>query len=81
MTETNTIGIRFGALGPSIADQLKEQGFKYAPEKVKQFENLRHCITTLMFADILNDSAKDKAFNKLFTQIKRHVKMNNKIKP
>lgn len=72
------IAIRFGGLAPSIADQLKEQGFTFANEKAQQFQQLRECITRLMFADILNESQKDKAFSKLFNQIKKHIRGNNK---
>ena len=74
------LGIGFGALSPTIAVQLKKQGFKYNPEKVKEFQKLREYITYLMFADILNHSECDKATKKLFSKIRQHVAQQNKLK-
>lgn len=78
--ETKTISIGFGALAPTIAQQLKTQGFKYSTDTVKQFEKLRECITHLLFSDLLNDKMHDKIKQKLFTQIRRHVMQKNKLK-
>lgn len=76
--ETINIGIGFGALSPTISEQLKKQGFKYDEKEAKYFETLRVSITHLMFGDILPDSVLGKARVKLFNKIKQHVKkMNN----
>ena len=80
MEETKQFSIGFGALTPSIAKQLKEQGYKYDSEEVKHFEKLKESITYLMFSDILNDASIRKAQQKLFTKIRQHVMKKNKLK-
>ena len=77
--ENKTFTIGFGALVPTIAKQLKQQGFKYDTETVKHFEKLRESITYLMFADLLNYKAKENATKKLFTKIRQHVMKQNKL--
>ena len=72
------LNIHFGALAPKIATQLLEQKLKFDPRKVKRFQESNNCITQLMFDGILNDTQKNKAYDKLFTQIKAHVKTQNK---
>jgi len=74
----NTLGIRFGALAEPFTKQIKEQGFKYDPVKVRQFEKLNEYITHLMFADLLPEASIEKARKKLFTKIKTHIKLHNK---
>lgn len=76
--ESVQIGIGFGALSPTIAEQLKAQGFKYSEKEAKYFETLRVSITHLMFGDILPDSTLEKARKKLFTKIRQHVVRKNK---
>lgn len=78
MEDNKQFTIGFGALVPSIAKQLKKQGFKFDAEKAKHFEKLRESITYLMFADLINDKAKENAYKKLFTKITQHVKQKNK---
>lgn len=80
MGENRQFRIGFGALMPPIAKQLKEQGFKFDEVEAKYFEKLRESITDLYFADLINDKAKDKAIQKLFTKIKQHVNKKNKLK-
>lgn len=73
-----TLGLRFGALAPLFSVQLTEQGFKFSKERVKRFEEINQYITHLKFADILSDAAAEKCRQKLFNQIKKHIKANNK---
>ena len=80
MEENKQFRIGFGALVPPIAKQLKEQGFKFDAEEVKHFEKLREIITYLQFSDLINDSAREKALQKLFTKIRQHVMKKNKLK-
>jgi len=80
MEEKKQFKIGFGALVPSISKQLKKQGFKFDKEEVNHFEKLRESITYLMFADLINDKAREKATSKLFTKIKQHVMRKNKLK-
>lgn len=79
-TQNKEFRIGFGALVPPIPKQLKEQGFKFDAEKAKHFEKLRDCLTHLMFSDILNDSQCEKARQKLFNKIRKHIMEKNKIK-
>lgn len=78
MSKTTQLNIHIGALAPTISAQLKKQGLKFNPEKVKQIQKSLHCITHLFFDDILSDAQAKKAYDKLFTQIKKHVKTQNK---
>ncbi len=72
--------IGFGALVPSIAKQLRNQGYKFNSEEVKHFEKLKQSITYLQFADLINDKAREKAIKKLYTKIRSHVLKQNKMK-
>jgi len=72
--------IGFGALVPSIAKQLNEQGFKFDPDEVKHFEKLRESITYLQFSDLINDKARENAVKKLFSKIREHVMKKNNLK-
>ena len=79
-----TLGLGFGPLSGSIAEQLTAQNFSYDKKKVAEFENIKECLITIRFADLLPDSAYDKAVQKLFKKIEAHVlKKNNltKVKP
>jgi len=77
--EKKQIRIGFGALVPTIAKQLKEQGFKFDAKKVKHFEKLRESITYLAFADLITENHRDRATQKLFNKIKSHVVLKNKL--
>lgn len=78
--ENKTIGIAFGMLFPTIAVQLKQQGFLFDAKRAKEFERFRSCIIDLQLGDILNDAAVDKAQQKLFKEIRAHVVRKNKLK-
>jgi hypothetical protein len=75
----NNLKIGFGILVPKLNVQLKKQGFIFDKEKVKHFEKLRESINYLRFANILNDSETNKATQKLFNEIKKHINNKNKI--
>lgn len=79
MEENKQFRIGFGALVAPIATQLKEQGFKFDTQEVKHFEKLRESITYLQFSDLINDKTREKATQKLFTQIRQHVMKKNKL--
>lgn len=78
--ETKQLQIGFGALVPSIVNQLKKQKFKYNSETVKHFEKLRDCIMHLQFSGLINDKSREKAIQKLFTKVRQHVMQQNKLK-
>lgn len=80
MEEKRQFKIGFGALAYPIAEQLKEQGFKFDAKEVEHFEKLRESITYLQFSDLINDKAREKAIKKLFTKIRQHVMRKNKLK-
>ena len=80
MEENKQFRIGVGSLSPTFAKQLKKQGFKFDVDKVKHFEKLRESITYLMFADLINDKAKDNAYIKLITKIRQHVMSANNLK-
>jgi len=77
MKESKEFTIGFGAMLPKIASQLKKQGLNFDTEEVKHFEKLRTSITNLRFADILNNYESDKAIQRLFSKIEKHVKECN----
>ena len=79
MQENKQFRIGFGALVPTIAKQLKEQGFKFDIEVVRHFEKLRESITYLQFSDLINDKSRERATQKLFTKIRQHVMKKNKL--
>jgi gas vesicle protein len=78
MEQKKTFGIHFSCLAPTIGKQLKDQKLNFSKEKVKDFEKSRNAIVQLMFDNILNDAQTSKAYTKLFTKIKQHVKAKNK---
>lgn len=75
--ENKEFKIAFGAMSLTIVQQLKEQKFKYDAEEVKHIEKLRHCLLTLFISGIINDKTYDKARQKLFNRLQRHVMKKN----
>ncbi len=80
MEENKQLTIGFGALMPTIAKQLKKQGFEYDVEQAKLFEKLKESLIYLQFNDLINDQAREKAYQKLATKIRQHVMKKNKLK-
>jgi hypothetical protein len=78
--ETKNLSIHFSAMAPTISKQLTQQEFKFDDSEVKTFEKLKDSIIWLSLHDIMNDGQVKKAYDKLFTKIKRHVSQQNKIK-
>jgi hypothetical protein len=78
--ENKTFGIGFGPLNPKITAQLRKQGYKFDLETVKHYEKLRESITYLVFADLINTTVAEKATQKLFVVIRKHVMKKNKLK-
>lgn len=75
------LSIHLSAFAPSIAQQLRKQGFRYTPEKAKKFERLSKNIIGLYLNNIVKDAEKKKMNDRLFAQIKRHVAQMNRLKP
>lgn len=75
-----TLEIHLGFFAPTIAQQLRKQGFRYNPKKVRLFQRYSMSIGELALGDIINDAQKKKMRDRLFTQIKRHVMQMNRPK-
>lgn len=75
-----TLVMGFGIINETIAKQLKQQGFKFDKQKVKEFENIRNSINTLYFARFLTEKAKTKATSKLFVKLTEHIAIKNNFK-
>ena len=80
MQENKQLRISFGVLSPSLASQLKEQAFKFDKEEVKHFDTLRESINYLTISDLITDTVRAKATQKLFNRIRLHVMKLNKLK-
>lgn len=68
------IGIRFGAMAPSIKEQIKEQGFKIDPTDCAHLQKDAEAITRLRIRGLLTDSACKSAHDKLFKKITSSLK-------
>lgn len=66
--------LNFGALGGTIKEQLKEQGFKINKYAIN-FEKLRDSINMLYLHGYISESEKEKKFQKLFNAIKKQIKI------
>lgn len=71
--------LTFGAMGPTISQQLKKQKLAFDPSKVKTFEKFQHSITLLKIHSLINESAAKSARNKLFKMVTANVKSLNKV--
>lgn len=69
-----TIGIHFGALSPSVWEQLSEQGFTADEKDLKHWDQDAQAITRLHLRGMLTDSQKQAAQKKLFNRIKKGVR-------
>lgn len=68
-----SISINYGTSGGSIKSQLKEQGFKFKKELIKECEAVRLDLLALLYIDILTVKQGQKAFKKLNTIISNNV--------
>ncbi len=79
--ENKKIGLSFGVLSPSLRKQLKEQGFKYDSEIIRNFEQELDAVNRLRFGSgLLTDSMVDKIIPKLYKKIITHVAKKNKLR-
>lgn len=74
----NDMEIKFGALQPKIASQLKEQGLNFDKDNVNTFQTMSHSISMLHIHCVLTDTEADNARNRLYKKILNHVKKLNK---
>lgn len=67
------VGFSYGAVADPLEQQANEQGYTLG-EKAEHFEKCKEAIVRLMFADILTDSQRDKAYQKLNKQVAKVLK-------
>ena len=68
-----TISVHFGALCPSIAEQLIEQGVVTIPDEINHFQKDADATTRLLIRGLLTDSQTRSARQKLINKIVRDV--------
>ena len=74
-----TISIEFGAMVPSIKQQLEKQGIDLPEPFATRFEEIAWSITFLHLQNIIPDSVRDKSREKLMKNIVSELrKMSNK---
>lgn len=64
--------ISFGALHPSLIDQLKKQGFTFNQEEERKIEflnKIREAITLLYCQNFLTETESDKAYKRLLKKL------------
>lgn len=71
-------GLSFGALAPTIKEQLLTMQFDFNEHEVEWFDKYKLAINYLFFADLLTDKEKDKVQAKLFKRIEKHIRKKNK---
>lgn len=81
MSDIRILKIAFGVAMPKLSSQLKKLKFDFDPDKVKGFEFQRKCLNHVRFAELITDSDFEKAKQKLFNKIQKHVEASNKLKP
>lgn len=74
------LGIYFGAISNPIAQQLKEQGFKFDKHLIKQFQELADSHNRLRINLLLPENVSDVINRKLYKRIEKHVMAVNKLK-
>lgn len=72
MSKTIQLGLYFGALCPSISEQIKEQ-LNYADDVMLEFDKDADAITRLYGGGIITDSEKTKAHKRLTKQITKYL--------
>jgi hypothetical protein len=74
-----TLVIRFGILSPSIADQLKEQGFDYSVKTVESIQSDKDCLSQLYISGVVNDKEYTNIKVKIFTRLRSHICRKNNL--
>ena len=76
-----TIEVAFGALDPSLTEQLDAQSLKCPREKLVQFEKSRDALNLLRIHGLLTDSQSRMAETKLFKRIRAEVSNEQEREP
>lgn len=67
------ITIEFGAIVKPIKKQLEDQGIHLQEKDIKRFEEIAYSIVFLHLQDIIPDSVRDKAHQKLMRKISNAI--------
>lgn len=78
MGKQNQVELRFGAMVPTIAKQLKAQKVAFDPSKVKLYQRLADAIVILSVHGIITD--KTVQHKRVFRKVMDHVKAFNTTK-
>ena len=70
---TKTLGISFGAIGPPIPEQLKEQGVPFNQKKAEGFQASRDSATRLFFSSYVTEGEYSKILGRIMKAITKHV--------
>lgn len=68
------MNIQFGCLAPSISTQLTKQNISYDATTVRIFDLAHEMLCKLKFMNLFQPNHIDKAYDRLFKQIKKHVR-------
>ena len=72
-----TLNLRFGAMSPSIKEQLTEQKLKFKVGDANHFQKDSEAIVRLKIRGLINESTAKKAQDNLFKKITAHVAKHN----
>ena len=75
----NKVGFYYGALSDNLEKQANEQGYTLG-KKAEELERCKEAIVTLMFGEILTDSQRDKAYQKLNKRVSKSLKPLKEVK-
>lgn len=71
MSETQTIGIRFGAMSDPLREQLKN--YKVPAKAIAMWQRKADAITLLAVNELLSPAESDRARKRLFGEIRKGV--------
>lgn len=67
-------GIRYGIFAPPLAEQVKEQGYRFPDKKTEdKFENANKAISTIHMAELITDEEWEKILDKFHNDLIRVV--------
>lgn len=75
---TKELKLHFGALAKPIASQLADQGLKFTGSRIAVIQEHEKQIISLWFAGIISDKEKEKAHERLFMMVKKHIQSHLK---
>lgn len=73
------IGIHFGALAPSVSEQVQKQ-LNYTDAKLLEFDKDANALVRVYMSGIITDGENRKARQRLMKQVTRHLNSLKKSK-